>query len=81
MWRLQPPPEKSHPLFPSNLPLKVEVLSSPTFENLVGVSTPLQKGGGGGGGGGGAHYAVVPTLTLRGGWEEFYPHPQHSTPP
>ena len=29
MWKLQPPPEKSHPLFPSNPPLKVEVLSSP----------------------------------------------------
>ena len=77
MWKLQsPPPEKCHSLFPSNLPLKVEVLSSPPFENLVGVSTPLQKGGGGG-----AHYAVVPTLTLRGGWEELYPQPQHSTLP
>ena len=28
MWKLQPPPDKSHPLFPNN-PLKVEVLSSP----------------------------------------------------
>ena len=27
MWKLQPP-EKSHPLFPSNPPLKAEVLSS-----------------------------------------------------
>ena len=26
-----PPPKKSHPLFPSNLPLKVDVLSSPFF--------------------------------------------------
>ena len=29
MWKLQPFREKSHPLFPSNPPLKVEVLSSP----------------------------------------------------
>ena len=28
MWQLHPP-EKSHPLFPSNPPLKVEILSSP----------------------------------------------------
>ena len=41
-----PPPEKSHPLFPSNPPLKVEFLSSsPLFENLVEGSTPLQKRG------------------------------------
>ena len=26
-----PPPKKSHPLFPSNPPLKVDVLSSPFF--------------------------------------------------
>ena len=25
------PPEKSHPLFPSNSPLKIEILSSPPF--------------------------------------------------
>ena len=37
-----PPPEKSHPLFPRNPPLKVEVLLSPLplFENLVGGSIP-----------------------------------------
>ena len=31
------PPEKSHPLFPSNPPLKIEILSSPPllFENLT----------------------------------------------
>ena len=42
------PPQKSHPLFPSNLPLKLKVLSSPPlFENLVGGSTPpCRKGGG-----------------------------------
>ena len=36
------PPEKSHPLFPSNPTLKVEVFSSPPLlflENLVGGST------------------------------------------
>ena len=41
-------PEKSYPLFPSNATLKVEVLSSPLFENLVRGSTPLPpyiKGG------------------------------------
>ena len=36
-----PSPEKGHPHFPSNLPVKVEILSSPPlFENLGG-STPL----------------------------------------
>ena len=59
MWQLHPPPphEKSHPLFPCNLPLKVEVLSIPTlFENLVGGSTPplCRKGG--------AHYELVVTI-------------------
>ena len=37
------PPRKSHPLFSSNPPLKIEILSSPSpffFENLVGGSTP-----------------------------------------
>ena len=55
MWKLLPPPpsEKIHPLFPSNHPLKAEVLSSPSFENLVGGSTPppnpqpAERGGGG----------------------------------
>ena len=41
MLKLQPPPEKSHPLFPCNPPLKIEVLSAPPlFENLIGGSTP-----------------------------------------
>ena len=49
-------PEKSHPPLSQQPPSKVEVLSSPPpplFENLVGGSTPLQKGGG-----------EVPTMTL-----------------
>ena len=48
--KLEPPTEKNTPLFSSNPPLKVEVLSSlPLFENLVGGSNPLpsRKGGGG----------------------------------
>ena len=53
MWHLHhPPPEKSHPLFHMNPPLKVEVLSSPPslFENLVGGSThPTCREGGVGG--------------------------------
>ena len=41
--------KKVTPLFPSNPPLKVEVLSSPLFENLdKGSTLPWQKGGGGG---------------------------------
>ena len=42
MQKLQPPapPEKSHPLFPSNPSLKIEILSSPP-ENLVGGSVVL----------------------------------------
>ena len=39
------PPEKSHPFFPSNPPLKIEILSSPLFKNLVRGSTPLQQKG------------------------------------
>ena len=51
-----PPPEKSHSHFPSNPPLKVEVLSSPPFlktwlEDQT-PSSPLQKEGRG-----------VPTMT------------------
>ena len=58
---MQPLPlEKTNPLFSSNLPLKIEVLSSPLlFENLVAGSTPpplppppAERGVGGGG----AHY-------------------------
>ena len=47
MWKLQPPPEKSRPLFPSNPPLKVEVLSSPSPLSKFGWRLnplPLQKG-------------------------------------
>ena len=56
MWKLQPPWKKVTPLFPSNPPLKVEVLSSPPFlktwlEDQT-PSSPLQKGGRG-----------VPTMT------------------
>ena len=41
MYKLQPR-EKNHPLFPSNPPLKIEILSTLPllFENLVGGSTP-----------------------------------------
>ena len=47
------PPEKNYPLFPSNLPLKVEVLSSPFFLKVwleAQPPPPMQKGGRG------AHY-------------------------
>ena len=37
--KIATPPAKSHPLFPSNPPLKLEVLQTPLFENLVGGST------------------------------------------
>ena len=50
------PLEKSYPLFSSNLLLKVEVLSSPLFENLVGGSTPPAETGEGGVGR--AHYVT-----------------------
>ena len=46
-----PSPLKITPLFPSNPPLKTEILSSPTFylfENLVGDSSPLLRRLGGG---------------------------------
>ena len=55
MGKLQtpPPPKKVTPLFPSNHPVKVEVLSSPlqpNFQNLVEGSTPApppaERGGG-----------------------------------
>ena len=51
------PPEKSHSLFPSSPLLKVEV---PLFKNLVGGSTPQQKGLGDGG----AHYGA-PSCNLK----------------
>ena len=45
MWKSQPPPLKNvTSLFPSNTPLKNEVLSiHPLFENLVGGSIPLPQ--------------------------------------
>ena len=45
-------PEKSHPLFPSNLPLKIEILSSHPFLKIWSEVQPSsqQKGVGGGGG-------------------------------
>ena len=43
-------PEKSHPLFPSNLPLKIGILSSPLYWTFdQSLNTPSRKGGGGGG--------------------------------
>ena len=47
MWKLHTPSEKSHPLFPSNPPLKIEVLSSPLFLKIwleTQTPPPLQKG-------------------------------------
>ena len=41
------PPEKSHPPLSQQPPLKIETLSSPTIENLVGGSTPSCRKGGG----------------------------------
>ena len=41
-------PEKSHPLFPSNLPLKIGILSSPLYWTFdQSLNTPSRKGGGG----------------------------------
>ena len=31
LWSLPPPAEKIHPLFSSNLPLKIEILPDPFF--------------------------------------------------
>ena len=64
------PPEKSHPLFISNPPLKVKVLSSPPplFENLVGGSIPPADRGKGG-----APYGFTVTLTPLGGKSFLYP--------
>ena len=59
MSKLHPPVKKVNPLFPSNQPLKVEVLSrppppQPLVENLVGDSIPpVEKTGGG------AHYDTM----------------------
>ena len=49
-----PRPPVTH-LFPSSPPLKIEVLPSPRFEDLVGGSIPCRKGEG-------AHYAIPPPL-------------------
>ena len=49
MSKLQPPPEKSHPPLSQQPPLKVEVLSSPSFLKIwleVQPSPPQQKGEG-----------------------------------
>ena len=55
-----PPPEKSYPLFSSNLPLKVEVLSSPPSFWKFGrrFNPPSRKGGRG------AHYEVGLTRSV-----------------
>ena len=40
------PPVKGHPLFPGNLPLKFEIMSSPTFLKIwLEVQTPSRKRG------------------------------------
>ena len=55
--KLATPLKKVTHLFPSNPPLKIEVLSTPPlFENLVGGSTPLPRAEKGGGG---ARYANI----------------------
>ena len=41
---ITPPAQKIHPLFSSNLALKIEILAGPLFENLVGDSIPQEKG-------------------------------------
>ena len=54
MYKMQPP-EKSHPLFPSNPLLKIEILGTPPpffFERLVGGSFPQQRGRG-------VHYVAI----------------------
>ena len=55
MWKLQPPPEKSHPLFQNNPDLKSVVLSSHSFLKIwldVQLSA-AEKGGVG------AHYGPM----------------------
>ena len=63
MWKLQPPPEKSHPLFHSNPNLIFEVLPSHSFLKIwleVQLST-AEKGGGEG-----AHYGpMMEEVTLK----------------
>ena len=77
-----PSPGKMSPPLSQQPPSKSWGLVKPHFwKSGWSLNPSAERGRGGMGGGGGAHYAVVPTLTLRGGWEEFYPHPQHSTPP
>ena len=49
MKKLQTPPKKSCHLFPSNPPLKIEILSSPPFRNFgrwLNPPSPSRKGGG-----------------------------------
>ena len=57
MWKLQPPVKKVNPLFPSNQPLKIEVLSSPPNPLLKiwleTQSPPVEKTEGG------AHYDTM----------------------
>ena len=61
---LPPPPEKIHPLFPSNPPLKVEVQTNLPFLKiwLEAHPSPLQNRGWGGGG---AHYAVEAQFAIK----------------
>ena len=51
-------PEKCHPHFPGNSPLKIEILSSPPppFRKFVRRLKPRKQKGGGGGG---AHYKIT----------------------
>ena len=50
-WKLQPPWKRQPPLFPSNPPLKVEVLSSLPFWEFGWRLNPLSPAESGGGGG------------------------------
>ena len=46
MWKLQPPLKKVTPVFPSNPPLKVEILSSPLFFKIwLEVQPPCKNRG------------------------------------
>ena len=57
---MQPSLKKVTPLFLTNPPLKIKVLSSPLFLKIwQEVQPPLQKGGGGGG----AHYATANSIS------------------